>query len=207
MQNTRLHYVVLLGLFMLALGVRVALEAPDTELPPRSPDAAEELFTIEGWASGPLQTESLNHILYVTRDYHNVQTGMDATLAIATAPEAKRIYRAGAEVPFLGNGYSVGGVDPAVLPRNSSRNALLGQRGDELLLQIFAYGERRGLLGNSGLAWGMALFDGALGRDNDYFLARVMARMSTSTDAAVAQSAAQLADVLFPRLAAWYAHN
>jgi hypothetical protein len=78
------------------------------------------------------------------------------------------------------------------------------RRGDKGWLQVYAYGERRGLEGNGVVGWALAVFDTVLGRPNDYYLMRVLVPTTTDTSDAI-KRAGEAADVLFPRVTDWYA--
>jgi hypothetical protein len=67
---------------------------------------------------------------------------------------------------------------------------------------MYAYGERRGLLGNGVRAWTSALLDGIVGRPNDYYKMTLVAR---AEDIEAGHELAGLASALFPRIADWYA--
>jgi hypothetical protein len=83
-------------------------------------------------------------------------------------------------------------------------NALVAQRGAERWLALYGYGERRGLLGNGPLPWTFALFDGIVGRPNDYYKLYLTSRIDR-VDPTQASDVARLAGALFPRIADWYA--
>ena len=69
---------------------------------------------------------------------------------------------------------------------------------------LYTFGERRGLLGNGWLGWAMYGLDTLVGRSNDYYLLRIIAPLTGRDAARDAQQAVQLADTVFPRVAAWY---
>lgn len=181
--------LVLSVLFLLAAGLDLVLVRPKTEPAPRWP-TDDVVFAVPGWSVGPQDIQEANGVRYVTRQYERQVDDLTLSLVLSTSPEAKRIYRAGPEVPFLGNGYS---VEP------TAGGGFLAQRGAEAWLQVDAYGERRGLLGNGPLAWGLAVADTVIGEPNDYYLARVIGPAGTD-------QAPVLAEAVFPRLAGWYGH-
>jgi hypothetical protein len=69
---------------------------------------------------------------------------------------------------------------------------------------IYAYGERRGLLGNGPVPWTLALVDGIVDTPNDYYKLYLVAR-TDQVDKTASQDVAILARTLFQRVAAWYA--
>src|SRR5215218_5855494 len=62
-------------------------------------------FVVASWTVGPETVEAQNGNQYVSRGFRSQNAR--ASLSITTSPEAKRVYRAAADVPFLGNGYVV----------------------------------------------------------------------------------------------------
>jgi hypothetical protein len=78
------------------------------------------------------------------------------------------------------------------------------RRGEEGWLQLYAYGERRGLIGNGATGWAMAVFDTVIGQPRDYYLLRILVPTANNTPEAI-RRASEVADVLFPRVADWYA--
>src|SRR5207253_7914266 len=124
---------------------------------------SQALYTTNVWSAGPQSVEhnmsSGSRTDLVTRTFRN-QAGATATLTIVTN-QAPKVYGAGAEVPFLGNGYTVEPASPDLLSvAGSGVNALVARRGPERWLVIYAYGERRGLLGNGPIPWTLAIMDG-----------------------------------------------
>ena len=75
-------------------------------------------------------------------------------------------------ISTLAEGYTVSPAPPNLVPPAPGRGALLAYRAQERWLVLYAYGERRGLLGNGAAAWGRTLLDALVGHPNDYFLAR-----------------------------------
>jgi hypothetical protein len=202
MQNLHCRFLILTGLFAASL---VALEMFRPSTGPEAPrwPAEESLYQVDGWQVAAQTTELANGTEYVTRDYRNL-TGQRATLTISTSPVSKRVYRAGPDVPFLGNGYVVEPAPRLVSASGAYQGTLVARRGDESWLQMYAYGERRGQFGAGALAWGLSVVDNLAGQPNDYYLVRVVVPFNND-DELEAQAAESLADTLFPRVAAWYA--
>ena len=80
---------------------------------------------------------------------------------------------------------------------------LLAERGEESYIVFYAYVERRGPLGNGAFAWSLAVIDGLLGRENDYYLVMALAPAKSSMPVEAAQ-VSELTHILFARTAAWY---
>jgi hypothetical protein len=206
MQITNVRYLVLTVSLLIGAALYVAFGQPLGSGTPRWPER-QDIYAAELWTSGPIKVDhnenSGNHTDLVTRPFHN-SDGTMATLTIVTN-QAPKLYGAGAEVPFLGNGYT---VEPApqdlVAGAGGGISGIVAQRGTERWLVMFAYGERRGLLGNGALPWTLAMIDGIIGRPNDYYKLYLMAQIEPA-NAEKAQAVASLAGTLFPRIAAWYA--
>ena len=160
------------------------------------------VYAVDSWSARPLTVQYVNGAPYISRFYERPDQSI-ATLILVTNTQAKGIYRAGGDVPFLGNGYAVEPAPPSLVPRGPGREALIVRSGNEVGLVLYTYGERRGLLGNGLLGWGMVAFDASLGRPNDYFKAYILAPLRDSGPEE-ARAVASLADTLFPRLASWY---
>jgi hypothetical protein len=202
MQDINSRFVLLIALFaisVLALGI---VEPSTVPAAPRWPDQ-ESLYQVEGWQTTAPTVELVNGVEYVTRDYHNL-TGQRATLTISTSPVAKRVYRAGPDVPFLGNGYVVEPAPHIVAASGAGGRALVARKGDQSWLQIHVYGERRGQLGTGVLAWALSVVDNMAAQLNDYYLLRIVVPFNNG-DEREAQAAESLAGTLFPRVGAWYA--
>ena len=194
------RYPILTGIMLISILLLSVTSQPSEPGGPSWP-TDDQLYRLDGWSVGPEQLEEANGSAYVTRSYEHAGHPV-ALLVMSTSPEAKRIYRAGAEVPFLGSGFS---VDQA---RGSSERAeyhsmLLTQAGAPRLL-LYQYGERRGLLGNGVTGWALALGDALLGHPNDYYLVRIIMPLPRP-DSPAAEDARLLAETLFPRIASWYA--
>lgn len=197
-------YLVLL--LILACGV-VALqgilavrhEPADPQWP-----TASDVYTVAGWQTTTPTVESAWGISHITRAYRGPD-GTTATLVISTSPEAKSLYKSGADLAFAGGGYAIETAAPELVPPAPGRGAEILKREHETLLLIYTFGERRGLLGNGWLGWATYGLDTLVGRANDYYLLRVVARITSADGAREAQQATELADNVFPRITAWYA--
>jgi hypothetical protein len=139
----------------------------------------------------------------VSRRYSATAGDGSAVLSVAVSPEAKKVYRAGPEVPFAGGGYTITSVPAGLLGSPSAWSAIVARRGTDSILLITSQGERRGLLGNGPLAWGAATFDGVIGNRNDYFQATLAVPLTGPDDAVTARRAIELADRVFGQLAHW----
>ncbi len=185
--------VLLILLFGVVASLLLAI-SPQAEAVPRWP-GADDLYAVDGWrVSSPQVDSSRPGLAMVTRTFTRAD-GARATLVISTSPMAKAVYRAGAAVPFLGNGYT---VEPAAVSGNFE--AITARRGNDAWLQISAYGERRGQFGSGAVAWGLSVFDSVFAQPNDYYLARIVAPADSATAQVV-----ELATTLLPRLATFYA--
>lgn len=188
--------LVLAALFSLSALLLGVIKVP-IEGDPRWPNA-NSVYAVNGWS---VSAESVDlgrpGVAMVSRGYSRPD-GTRATLVVTTSTNAKTIFRAGAAVPFLGNGYS---VEPAsMVPASGAREAFIARRGNEAWLQISIYGERRGQFGSGFVGWTFSTIDSLLGRDNDYYLVRLVAPY----DEERAPELVALADALFPRLADFY---
>jgi hypothetical protein len=201
MQALSFRYVSVLITTLIAGAVLyAALGEPRGGGNPRWP-SADSMYTLEGWSAGPEQLEDGG---FRTRTFTRTD-GQTAQLSIYSN-QAPKLYAAGAEVPYLGNGYVVQtSTSGAVLPElGDSIHGLIATRGAEQWLVFYAYGERRGLLGNGPGAWALALFDLVLGNENDYYKIYLTTR-SVGADPEGARVVGQLATMLFSRIAAYYA--
>ncbi len=202
MQTAYARYILLTLVFVGGAALYAVLGDPLGAGTARWP-LADSFYAVEPWTVGPQVDDSNNGTGVVSRVLRH-PSGASATLSIVSN-QAPKIYGPGAEVPFLGNGYTVPAMPPDVATlQGEGVQALVATRGTERWLVMFAYGERRGLLGNGPLAWVLALGDGVLGRPNDYYKLYLAARTDTAP-ASADQQVADLAHVLFPRIAAWYA--
>jgi hypothetical protein len=202
MQNTQFRYLILTVLLAAGALVMAGFDRPREAGVSRWP-IEDATYAVAGWAMGALSVDTVHGVTIITRTYRHPD-GRTATLAISTSPEAKRIYRVGAEVPFLGSGYTVDPAPPSLVTPTDGRGALLVRREAEHGLLIFGYGERRGIVGNGGMGWSAVVVDAVLGRRNDYYLARVLSTLDPNGAASVSETVG-LADTLLQRLAAWYA--
>jgi len=201
MQGREFRSAVLIALLLVGGSLYAAMGEPSPTAPQRWP-RNEDLFNIERWVSGPETVEVVNGSTYVSRALHGPD-GTQATLTLVTNQNVK-VFAAGAEVPFLGSGYDVGPASSDLMLSAPGRQELVAQRGSERWLVIYTYGERRGLLGNGPVGWGLALFDGLLGSSNDYYKLYLTVPLTSYEAAATARQSAALADTLFPRIANWY---
>lgn len=196
--------LLLIGLLLGAAALRSGVERPPEARSPRWP-AEDGLFVVGGWTAGAPEVEAAWGIEHVSRTYRRAD-GAIATLAISTSPVAKGLYRVAPGLPFEGRGYAVEPLPP--VPIAPGFGALGLRRGAEAMVLMYAYGERRGLVGNGWGGWSLAALDATLGRPNDYYLLRLLVPLEQHDmghqDAAAAR-AAELAAALFPRLTAWYA--
>jgi hypothetical protein len=201
MQTANSKYVFLAAILLVGAGVYAAVGETTDSGAPRWPQS-DAVFSADSWVVGPLQVEhSSNNTDLVTRTFRN-SSGATATLTLV-ANRAPKLYAAGADVPFLGNGYA---VQPAAadIGTGDGVSALVAQKGSEQWLVAYAYGEQRGLLGNGPLAWTLAVTDGVLGRPNDYYKLYLSAR-TDGLGPGVDRQVVELARGLFPHIAGWYA--
>jgi hypothetical protein len=202
MQATSLRYVFLISALLAGAGLYAAIGEPLGNGVPRWPEA-DGLFGADSWSVGQQQVERVNTANFVTRIFRS-STGVSATLTLVTN-QSPKLYAAGAEVPFLGSGYAVEPAPPGIVAAESGGvDSLVARRGTEQWLVMYAYGERRGLLGNGPTAWTLALLDGIAGRPNDYYKLYLVAR-ADQLDDGFHRQVAELAHTVFPRVAAWYA--
>jgi hypothetical protein len=203
MQTASLRYLFLILTLLGGAGLYAVLGEPSTAGSPRWPEA-DSVYGVQPWAAGPLVVNSgTSQTGQISRVFRN-PSGAVATFTMFSA-QAPKLYGAGAEVPFLGNGYSVEPASGELVPANAHGvNGLIARRGTEQWLVLYAYGERRGLLGNGPLPWTLAILDGLAGHPNDYFKLYLATRLDeASSDAG--RSVSNLAGTLFPRVASWYA--
>jgi hypothetical protein len=200
MQAANVRYLVLILVLLGGAGLYTVLSNQPRDTAPRWP-GTDSVFAISPWSSRTVDVAQGGTTDLVTRAFRS-STGTTATFTLV-ANKGPKVYGPGAEVPVLGSGYLaeaasadlVGAPTPGV-------GGLIATRGSEQWLVMYAYGERRGLLGNGPAAWSLALFDGLLGRPNDYYKMYLIGR---ADDANAAREIAELADTLFPRVAEWYA--
>ena len=195
-----MRYLILSAVFGIAAIVVVNVKAPAVDPVPRLSEDPS-LFVVDGWDVSPAAVDGRPGVGFLTRDYRNASTASRAQLSITSSPNVKSVYRAGADVPFLGSGYTVEPAPVDLVPSVKDRDAQIARRGNEAWLQLATFGERRGLVGNGIKGWSMAIFDLTLGRPNDYYLIRVL--MPADNRQSVA-AGVELANTLFPRLVAYY---
>jgi hypothetical protein len=207
LQTPNFRYLVLTAGLLAGAGLYAASGAPLGAGTARWP-AADDVYTVPAWSVGREAVEdNTNHAGVVTHLVSRVFRDPDGATATLTvlSNQAPKLYGTGAEVPFLGSGYTVEPAltDPATVGGDGV-SALVAQRGTEQWLVMYAYGERRGLLGNGPLPWTLAVVDGILGQPNDYYKLYLAAR-TDQLDPRQGRAVAELAHTLFPRIAAWYA--
>jgi hypothetical protein len=206
MQAASFRYIVLISVLLAGAGVYAVFGDPQGNAgTPRWPDA-DAVYASEQWSTGPIgvehNTDAGRKTDLATRTFRN-RSGATATLTIVTS-QAPKLYGAGAEVPFLGNGYTVVPAPNNVLTVDDHGvSALVAQRGAEQWLVMYGFGERRGLLGNGPLPWTLAVLDGITGQPNDYYKLYLASRLDQLGPSA-GHDVAELARVLFPRIASWY---
>jgi hypothetical protein len=192
--------LILIALFVGASWLLANISVP-FESDPRWP-ADGDVYAVDGWTVSPATVDtSRPGQAMVTRLFTQDRTR--ATVVITTSPNAKAIFRAGAAVPFLGNGYSIEPAPTDLVPASGSREAFVARRGNEAWLQLSIYGERRGQFGSGVVGWALSILDAQLGRANDYYLARIVVPFD-ERDRAATQRSVALADAFFPRLAGYY---
>jgi hypothetical protein len=207
MQTTSLRYAVLITVLLAGAGLHGLFGEPRGNTgAPRSPDT-DAVYAAATWTTGPQaiehNTDAGRKTDQITRTFRN-SAGVTATLTLATS-QAPKLYGAGAEVPFLGTGYAVLPAPSSVTAAEGDGvSALVAQQGTQQWLVMYAYGERRGLLGNGPLPWTLAVLDGIAGEPNDYYKLYLTARID-DLDATTTGAVVQLARTLFPRIATWYA--
>jgi hypothetical protein len=178
----------------------------------------DSLYAVDGWQVGPAAVQEAWGVTHVRRELWSA-TGTAATVILSTNTTGKGVF-GNAEVPLLGAGYAIApapaGLLPATRPGRGGRVATVALAGgpEAVWLLCYAYGGRGGLVPDAARGWGLVLLDAALGRDNDYFLLRVLAREdgedgedgpATPPAAPAAREVVALTDALVARLTAWYA--
>ena len=198
----RRYVLLVLVLLCGAVLLNLILGSQHPQVGPQWPTQSD-VYTVSGWQSGPPVVESAWGITHISRAYR-ASDGTTATLVVSTSPEAKSLYKSGADLSFVGGGYTTESVASDLVPPASGRSAEILKRERETLLLLYTFGERRGLLGNGWLGWAMYGLDTLVGRSNDYYLLRIIAPLTGRDAARDAQQAVQLADTVFPRVTAWY---
>ncbi len=199
MQGHWFRYGVVIGLLLLGGAAYVGIG--DSHTPEARWPTSDTSFAVDRWTSGTEKVEVANGATFITRPFRG-PNATTAELTIITRPNAK-LFGTGAELPFVGSGYEVSPAPASLVPPAPGREGLIAQRASERWLIVYAYGERRGLLGNGMLGWTTAIVDGVLGRPNDYYKLYLMTRL-VGVDELAGRESAQLADTLFPRIADWY---
>jgi hypothetical protein len=202
----------LILLVIVALGAILAatIVRPRPERAARWP-ADDSLYELDGWVARAPEV-TLGQTDEETRALvQRVLVGADGTQAALDLwtnpqPQAKMLFRKGPDRDFLGAGYTSEPLPSALLPI-AGGGAIVARRGSEAWLLVYTYGERRGLLGNEPLAWGLAEWDALMDQPNDYFLARIALPFDAASSPPPIATATSLSQILFPRLAAWYAHS
>ena len=198
MQAANLRYLFLICVLLGGAGLYMVLSNQPRETAPRWP-GTDAVFAIAPWSSETVDVTRGNTDL-VTRAFRS-STGNTATFTLL-ANKGPKLYgpgrrcRPGEWLPGRAASADVlGAPTPGI-------GGLIASRGSERWLVMYAYGERRGLLGNGPHAWSLAIFDGILGTPNDYYKMYLIGR---ADDADAARGVADLANALFPRVAEWYA--
>ncbi len=183
-----------------ALGARVG----DARAPAAARTPVEDgVFAAPGWTVGPPTVQTQNDVTFISRRYTATSGRSSAVLSVAVSSQAKKVYRAGPEIPFEGSGYAVTSAPADLITQGTSWSALTARRGNDTVLLVAAQGERRGLLGNGALAWIAATFDGVVGTPNEYFQATLVMPLSGRDSALAAGELHDLADRVFQQIALW----
>lgn len=167
----------------------------------------DDVFAAPGWTVGPPTVLKQNEVTFVSRRYTATSGDASAVLSVAVSSQAKKVYRAGPEIPFEGTGYAIAVAPAGLITPKTSWSTLIARRGNDALLLVTAHGERRGLLGNGALAWVAATFDGVVGARNEYFQATFVAPLSGHDNPLVAHEVQALAGRVFQQLARWDANQ
>lgn len=202
MFSSQLRYILLTVVLLGAVGLNVMVTGPIDRPAARWPEAAVLAPTNAAWTLSPSSVELVNGTTIVTYGYRRIADGSMATLAISTSTDPK-LYRAGAEVPFAGSGFSVQSAPVGLLSLATNQGALLASRGQERWLVTYAYGERRGVLGAGAVAWGWSVFDAIAGHPNDYYKLYLMVPVTDDGEHA-ASRLNEVGDGLLQRIATWY---
>lgn len=189
------------------LAVGVAAQVVGVGPPAATPrwPASPAVFEVAGWSTGDPGMDSRAGTVFVNRRYMSTDGRVGAVLGLVTSTDAKRVYRAGADVPFAGSGYSISTATEGLALGSSDRSVFLASRAGGSVLVFATHGERRGLVGNGLAGWAFAIFDGLLGRSNDYFEATLVVSLDSESDATARRAGAVLADRVFAQIAEWYA--
>jgi len=109
MQTAIFRYIILISVLLAGAGLYGAFGEPNGNTgTPRWPET-DPLYTVGQWTAGPAavehNTDAGRKTDLVTRTFRN-SAGTVATLSMVTS-QAPKLYGSGAEVPFLGTGYTV----------------------------------------------------------------------------------------------------
>jgi hypothetical protein len=202
-QTGGLRYLTLAAVLLAGAALYATLGVAHGAGNARWPGAEVDLHAA-GWSAGQFSIDQdSTQTAIVSRVFKSSESGVAARMTVVTSGSPK-LYAAGAEVPFLGTGYQVETPGQELVPTRSPVKALVARRGTEQWLVLYAYGERRGLLGNGPLAWSLAISDGLLGRENDFYKLYLLVP-ADQVDPHLGLEAANLADSIFPQVANWYA--
>src|SRR4051794_12331407 len=135
MQGSVVRCLILAALFAGSAFILGAIDGPRTASAARWP-AQDAFFGVTGWMNRQQVVESRSGIPLVSREYFD-ERGFPSPLLIMTTPDAKRISRAGADVPFLGSGHVVDQAPPSLVPPARDRGALIAQREDQTWLVLY----------------------------------------------------------------------
>lgn len=203
MQTAQFRFAVLSLVFAVGIGLYATVAQSVQSHPPRWP-SEDALVGAAGWTAGPpTAPEATSSYPVLSRTYTRTDGTSPATLTIMTGSDPK-IYRAGADVPFLGSGFETQALPAGLVTPSATWQGLSARRGSEQWLLLYAYGEGRGLIGNGLVGWAMAIGDGLLSQSNDYYKLFLARQVDDLNSTSIGQTA-QLADALFPRVAATYA--
>lgn len=204
MQSAGFRSLALAALLGLGVWVQAVIGSAMVVHPARWP-SDDATFAASGWQVSAPSKEEAWGVTHITRTYRN-PSGTNATLIVSTSTEVKRVYGKGADIAFMGGGYSAAPAPARVAVSTPARRAMLVTGQDTTQLLLYSYGERRGLVGNGVLGWTMAGFDATFGYANDYYLLRLLAPVGAAGEVTpgAAEPLVALADTLFPHLATWY---
>lgn len=166
----------------------------------------EEIFAVQGWQLGPAVMPSETggaETQRLSRSYQRPD-GARASLSLLASPEPAPVYKSSPIPLSLQNGFRVEPAPLDLVPPSPGRAAAVLRGVNSEWVLLYTYGDRSGLVGNGARAWGLAALDMVRLRPNEHFMATVVTPLGQSDPAAMEQTL-QLADVLFQRLAAWYA--
>src|ERR1051326_521012 len=139
MQTGSFRHSVVIALLLVGGAAFAVMNEPRHDSP-RWP-TSDTLFAVDRWTATPEHVEQVNGATFVTRQLSG-PNGTDATLTIVTNQSVK-LFEAGAEVPFQGDGYDLQSVPTELLPLQAGVHGLLARRADVQWLVYYAYGERR----------------------------------------------------------------